>query len=191
MGCTRPERIGAGPGIAPARSFLPLVFDLAEESRCQNGVGPLDVGEVRGQERPLNFKSSIIIGRSHSRLLVLADNEVFVTVPGDLERIVGILCVDHLPRNSDPLDAHPVRVTALSRQIEMVRRIKAFIPCLLCLFSSMIVTMRVEDHLLPKHLRRDAHTVRLCRIEHARLRDRGADLHDVGVLKDQLHFARR
>jgi hypothetical protein len=82
------------PGIGPARSILPLVLNLAEESRCQNGVSPLDVGEVRGQEQSLNLKSSILIGSSNSRLLVLADNEVFVAVPCDLERIVWILRVD-------------------------------------------------------------------------------------------------
>ena len=82
------------PGVAPARSSLPLVFDLAKESRCQNGVGPLDIGEVRGEERSLHLKSSILIDRSHSRLLARADNEVFVTVPGDLERIGWIFRVD-------------------------------------------------------------------------------------------------
>lgn len=76
------------------RSFLSLVFDLAEKSRSHNCVAPLDVGELRGQERPLNLKSSILVDSSHSRLLVLADNEVFVAVPHDLERIVRILRVD-------------------------------------------------------------------------------------------------
>jgi hypothetical protein len=73
---------------------LPLVLDLAEESRCHNGVGPLDVDEVRGKERSLNLKSSILIYSSHAWLLFLADNEVFVAVPFDLERIVRILRVD-------------------------------------------------------------------------------------------------
>ena len=94
MGYTRPGRIGAGPGVAPARSFLPLVLDLAEESRCQNGVGPLDVSEVRGQERSLHLKSCILIYNSDCRLLVLSGNEVFVAVPRDLEGIVWILRVD-------------------------------------------------------------------------------------------------
>ena len=82
------------PGIGPARSFMSLVLDLAEESRCQNGVSPLDVGEVHGQEQPVALKSSILIYSSHFRLRVLGDNEVFVTVPQDLERIVWIFRVD-------------------------------------------------------------------------------------------------
>jgi len=97
-GCSwvAPGRRELEPGreSVPNPSFLPLVFDLAEESRPHNGVGPLDIGEFRGQKRPLNLKSSIFVDSSHSQLLVLADNEVFVAVPCDLERIVWILRVD-------------------------------------------------------------------------------------------------
>ena len=78
------------PGIGPARSFLSLVLDLAKESWCQDGVSPLDVGEVHGQEQSLALKSSILIYSSHFRLRVLCDNEVSVTVPHDLERIAWI-----------------------------------------------------------------------------------------------------
>jgi len=94
MGRTLPERTGGGPGVFRARSFLPLVFDRAEESRPHNGVGPLDVGELGGYERSLDLKSSILIDGSHSWLLVRADYEVFVAVPYDLERIVRILGID-------------------------------------------------------------------------------------------------
>ena len=93
MGCTRPKRLEAGPGVAPACSFVPLVLDLAEESRCQDGVGLLDVGEVRVQGRSLDLESSILIDGFHPCLLLLAGNEVRVAVPRDLERIVLVLRV--------------------------------------------------------------------------------------------------
>lgn len=93
-GRTRPERTGAGPEVVPARSFLPLVLDLAEESRTHNGVGQFDIGEVRRQKCALNLESSIPIDSSNSRLLVPANNEKFVTVPCDLESIVLVFHVD-------------------------------------------------------------------------------------------------
>jgi hypothetical protein len=98
MGHALPERTGDGAGVVPARSFQPLVLDLAEEARCRNRVSPLDISEFRGKKRSLNLKSSILIDGSHSWLLVRADDEVFVAVPRDLERIVWILRVDPLPK---------------------------------------------------------------------------------------------
>jgi hypothetical protein len=91
---TRPERIGAGPEVFPARSFLPLVFDLAEESRTHNGAGLFDAGEVWRQKCALNLESSIPIDSSNFRLLVLANNEKFVAVMCHVERIVSVFHVD-------------------------------------------------------------------------------------------------
>jgi hypothetical protein len=62
----------------------------------------------------------------------------------------GFWVLTHLPRYSDPLDAHPVRTTALSRQIVMKRRIKVFIQCLQRLFSKVVAASQVQDYLLPR-----------------------------------------
>lgn len=93
---TRSDGAEARPQVALSRSFLSPVLHLAEESGRENCVGALDVGELRGQERALNLKSSILVDSSHSRLLIRTDNEVFVAVPCDLKRIVRILGIDPL-----------------------------------------------------------------------------------------------
>jgi hypothetical protein len=74
--------------------FLPLVFDLAEESRPHKGVSLLYVGQICGQQRSFYLKSSILIDSSNSRLLALANDKVFVAISDDLKGVVGILRVD-------------------------------------------------------------------------------------------------
>jgi hypothetical protein len=94
MGCTQPERIAAGTGVVPGRVISSSCTRLGRKIPAPKWCQSAYVGEVNRQERSLNLKRSILIGSSDSRLLVLADNEVFVAVPHDLERIVRIHHVD-------------------------------------------------------------------------------------------------
>jgi hypothetical protein len=62
----------------------------------------------------------------------------------------GFCALTQLPRNSEPLDAQPVRATVLSRQMEMIRRIKAFISLSRGCFQTFVVALRAQDCLMPK-----------------------------------------
>jgi hypothetical protein len=54
-------RLGTGLGVDGVLLLLPSVFDLAEESGAQEGVGLLDVGQVNGQKLSPDFEGSILI----------------------------------------------------------------------------------------------------------------------------------
>ena len=72
--------------------FQPLVLDIAEESRSEEGVGLLDVGEIRRQERSFDLKSTILI--DGSGFSTLADDKEFVAIADNLKTVVWVCFVD-------------------------------------------------------------------------------------------------
>ena len=110
--------IGNWPGPDPIWLLLPLVFDLAEESRTEESVGLLYVGEIRGEQRSLDLESSIFIDGSH--LSARADNEEFVAITHDLKAVAGVWLVC-------PLDLQPLTNAALNRTMETNRKFANFI----------------------------------------------------------------
>src|ERR1039458_8429904 len=88
----RPEEFWEWASVGEAWLFQSFVLNLAEESRPQEGVGLLDVGEVRRQERSFGLKSTILINRPY--LSALADNEEFVAVADNLKTVVWV-CLVH------------------------------------------------------------------------------------------------
>lgn len=83
--------IGNWPEPDPVWLLLPLVFDLAEESRAQVSVDLPDVGQVDGQKLSSDFQGSILIYGAD--LLASADNQELVAVPSDLELIAGVCLI--------------------------------------------------------------------------------------------------
>ena len=96
--------------------LVPFVFDLAEESGAQDGVGPADVCQGHGKKLSPDFERSIFIYGAD--LFTLSDDQVFVAVPNDQKAVAGFASLVHLPRNSDPVDLQLLTKTALNRTIE-------------------------------------------------------------------------
>ncbi len=84
--------IGKRAGVDPVALLLTLVFDLAEESRTEERVGLLYVGEIRREQSSLNLESSISVDGSH--LSAWADDKEFVAITHDPEAVVGVRSVN-------------------------------------------------------------------------------------------------
>ena len=117
--------IGNRPGPDPVWLLLPLVFDLAKESRAEECVGLLDVGEICREQNSLDLESSISIDGSN--LSGWADDQEFVAATHDLKLSLGFALFAHLPRNSEPVDLQPLARAALNRMMERKRKFVNFI----------------------------------------------------------------
>ena len=78
--------------VGAAWLFQPPVLDIAEEARPEEGVGLLDVGEIRRQERSLDLKCTILV--DGSELSLLADDKEFVAITDNLKTVVWVCGVD-------------------------------------------------------------------------------------------------
>jgi len=81
---------------AAARLFQPLVLDIAEEARPEEGVGLLDIGQIRGKDRSFYLQSAILIYGTN--LPRLANDEEFVAVADDLKTVGWVCLVDPLTK---------------------------------------------------------------------------------------------